>query len=102
VNDDTDRDIASLAWNITYTGGDASYDEGIAIAPVNSIFPTDQIKISANKADISGKYPLPISDLPPGTYKVRVTGRPSDVSSANATTQFTIPGDAPNPSIVIH
>ncbi|MDD1668815.1 MAG: VWA domain-containing protein [Methanomicrobiales archaeon] len=101
VNENTDRDIASLAWNITYTGDNEYYDEGISVAAASSIFPSDQIVIQASKTDISGTYPLIISDLKPGTYKVMVTGRPTDVTSSSNVTYFTIPADVQTPEILI-
>ena len=102
ANSENDRINAVFVWNLNYTGSDLKYEEDIELAPLNSESYSPKGSTYALKADKTGTYTVPISDLTPGMYKVRVTGFPSDSPSASNITQFTIPGVAPNPSIVIH
>ncbi|MDD1663499.1 MAG: VWA domain-containing protein, partial [Methanomicrobiales archaeon] len=102
TNSEKDRDIAVLVWDIIYDGKDQYISEEIAVSPLNYDIWSYRATTSADNGDTSDTYPLDISDLAPGTYKVKVTGFVTDADSSFNITRFTIPGDAPNPSIVIH
>jgi hypothetical protein len=101
TNKDTDRENAVLEWDISYTGTNETITEEIRMANLNTPFWYVSTTF-ANRDDKKDTYVLDISTLPPGTYRAMVTGIVPDAPSSSAVTQFTIPGEAPRPEIVIH
>ncbi|MDD1667028.1 MAG: hypothetical protein LUO96_01035, partial [Methanomicrobiales archaeon] len=90
TNPEEDRRNANLAWDIAYNGNDPEIREEIEIATLN--YPAFAYKgtTTAKKEDSADSYILDISDLRPGTYRVRVTGFVDDAESSSDETVITI------------
>jgi hypothetical protein len=101
TNPDADRENAVLKWDIAYTGTNETITEEIRMATLNTPFWFVDTTF-AGKDDKEDTYTVDISTLAPGTYRAMVTGIVPDAPSSSAVTQFTIPGEAPKPEIVIH
>ncbi len=76
-----DEKIANLRWNIDYNGNDEDILEEIWLAPLNSNAFAYKGTRLAKKGDTSGSFPLDISILREGSYKVRVIGIVDDAKS---------------------
>jgi hypothetical protein len=93
--------IANLEWNIAYNGNNDFIMEEITMAAANSDAYFYKAATSAGKADTSGTYLLDVSDQPPGSYKVRVTGMVGDAEPSFAETEITIGMVGQSPRILI-
>jgi hypothetical protein len=92
---------ADLRWHIAYNGNDEDIIEEIWVAPLNSAAFAYKGSTSAKKGDITGTYPLDISDLRPGIYRVRVTGSVDDAESSSDETEIIIGAVEQTPQILI-
>jgi hypothetical protein len=100
-NPDSDKNIASMAWDVHYEGKDTSISQQIWVAPIYSEAYQYKDTIETPRAQDVVNYNMVISDLRPGLYKVKVIGHVSDANDASDIATINIPGDVPSAQIRI-
>ncbi|HTY53109.1 MAG TPA: VWA domain-containing protein [Methanomicrobiales archaeon] len=101
LNEDTDTKIAMMQWHVTYDGNDNLVSQTIWVAPANSEAYQYKDTVETPRAQDTVVYPLIISDLRPGIYKVKVVGHVSDATDSPDFTTINIPTPIPNKQILI-
>jgi hypothetical protein len=90
------KDSAEIVWAITYNGGDEEIEETIERASLNSdhfgFYGATSTKNRYTTEPWTETYTMDVSGVPPGIYKVKMTGRVHDADDSSDVAQFTIPG----------
>ncbi|MDD1665834.1 MAG: VWA domain-containing protein [Methanomicrobiales archaeon] len=101
TGDVSNTQIASLAWDVIYTGSDNLIDWTIYIAPPYSTAFGQVEFLPDVPRGWDPIYPLILKDLKPGTYTVKVRGHVNDAADAEKTLPITIPEPTATPQILI-
>lgn len=95
TNPDSDKQIASMIWDVTYGGKDTSISQQIWVAPLYSEAYQYVDTIVTPRAQDMVTYNMAISNLKPGQYKVKVIGHVNDANDASDIATINIPEDIP-------
>jgi hypothetical protein len=102
---ETNKDSAVIVWAVTYNGGDDEINETIERASLNSdhfgFYAATSSKNHHTTEPWTETYTMDIGSIPPGIYKVKVTGTVHDADYSADVAQFTIPGSEQKPVISI-